>query len=424
VNRRTVILLGAAVLASVLPPSLLAAAAGAPAQAALLGQVSGARAYQHVLALSQKIGPHVAGTPADRTSAQYIASQLRRDGYPVEWQAFPFAYFKVISVALTVPSAPSLALRPRAMEYSPSTPKSGMTAPVADGGLGRPEELAAAPVSGKIALIARGGGLTFRQKAENAAVAGAVAVIIFNNQAGPLGGTLVHPTQIPVASLAGDDGQKLLALVRGRLVSAHLDIQTANEERTTWNLIATKPGAREPHRALVIGAHRDTVDGAPGANDNTSGVAVALELAEVLKDAPLGVTVRFVFFGAEELGLFGSDYYVQHLGPDSIIGMVNLDMEGVGTRLEVANYRGSDTLVRTAARIAAGLGIKVSETHQDGSDHQNFEKIGVPVVFLYRPDDPYYDTPSDTVDRVDPALLETSARLALAIVLEVAGPGR
>lgn len=421
-TRRSLVLLAAAALASVPPPGLLAPAAGAPAQAALLGEVSGARAYRHVLALSQKIGPHMAGTPVDRTSAEYIAGQLARDGYPVEWQAFSFTYFNVRAVALMVPSAPSLALRARAMEYSPSTPQGGVTVAVVDGGRGRPEDLAA--VSGKIALVERGGGLTFRQKAENAAAAGAIAAIIYNNQPAGLGGTLVHATRIPVVSLSGDDGQKLLALVRAGATTAHLDVQTANEARTTWNLIATKPGVREPHRVLVVGAHRDTVEDAPGANDNTSGVAVVLELAEVLKDVPLGTTVRFVFFGAEEEGLFGSDYYVQHPGPDPIVGMVNLDMEGVGARLEIANYRGPDTLVRTASRLAADLGIKVSETHEDGSDHQNFEKIGVPVVFLFRPDDPYYDTPRDTVDRVDPALLETSARLALAVVLDVAGPGR
>lgn len=104
--------------------------------------------------------------------------------------------------------------------------------------------------------------------------------------------------------------------------------------------------------------------------------------------------------------------------------MVNLDMEGVVSRLEVATSRGSDTLVRIAARLAAELGIAVSVTRERGSDHENFERVGVPVVFLFRPDDPYYDTPRDTVDRVDPALLEASARLALAVVLEVAGPAR
>ncbi len=405
-------------------PAAVRALAGAPGwDRQLLSEVSGRRAYQHVIELAQKIGPHAAGTPADRTSGEYVAAQLARDGYAVERQAFPFPYFAVRAQTLAVPSAPSLALHARAMMYSGSTPAGGITAGVVDAGRGRPEDLQRAGARGKLALIERGG-LTFRQKADNAAAAGALAAIIYNNQPGALGGTLGRPSPFPVVSLPGSEGQRLLELVRAGTVTAHLEVQTVNEQRTSWNIIGTKPGARDPHRVLVVGAHRDTVEEAPGANDNTSGVAVALELAEVLKHVPLGQTVRFVFFGAEEEGLFGSAYYVAHPGPDPISGMVNLDMEGVGSRLEVATSRGSDTLVRIAARLAAELGIAVSVTRERGSDHENFERVGVPVVFLFRPDDPYYDTPRDTVDRVDPALLEASARLALAVVLEVAGPAR
>ncbi len=422
-NQRHLVLVAAAALASVVPLAVLAPLAGAP-ESALLSRVSGARAYQHVLALAQKIGPHASGTPADRTSAEYIAGQLSRDGYLVEWQAFSFPFFEARSVALSVPPALQLALHPRAMEYSPSTSAGGLTASIVEAGLGRPEDLARAVATGKIALIERGGGLTFQQKAQNAAAAGALAAILYNNQPAELGGTLIHPTRIPVVSLSGDEGRKLLAHARAGAVTAHLDVETINEARNTWNIIGTKSGRGDPHRVLVIGAHRDTVEGAPGANDNTSGVAVSLELAEVLKDVPLGLTVRFVFFGAEEIGLFGSDFYVRHPGPDPIVGMINLDMEGVGPRLEVANYRGSDVLVQRAARLAADLGIRVSSTREAASDHVNFERIGIPVVFLFRPDDPYYDTPRDTVDRVDPTLLEVSARLALAIVQDVAGPGR
>jgi Zn-dependent M28 family amino/carboxypeptidase len=147
-------------------------------------------------------------------------------------------------------------------------------------------------------------------------------------------------------------------------------------------------------------------------------------VAEVLRHTPLAPTVRFIFFGAEEYGPYGSEYYVQHMSPASVVGMVNLDMEGVGDRLQLAWDRGSDELVRSAARIAERLGIRVTMQRSPGSDHQSFERVGVPVVFLFRPDDLYYDTPKDTVDRVEPRLLEVSARLATAIVLDLAGAGK
>lgn len=407
----------AAVCALALPLTGVLHARG---QGALLSQISGARAYQHVLALSQKIGPHVAGTPEDRTAAAYIADQLARDGYRVEWQAFPFPYFSVRAVALRVPSSPSLKLHPRPMEYSPSTPEGGLTAPLVEAGLGLAEDLRSRPLAGKIVLVRRGA-LPFREKAENAAAAGALAVIIYNTSPGDMAGTLVHPSRIPVVSLSGEEGRQLLEVVRAGAVTVELNVQTVSEERTTWNIIGTKPGRGDEHHVLVVGAHRDTVEGAPGANDNSSGVAAALEVAEVLRQVALRVTVRFVFFGAEEEGLFGSSYYVHHLDPDPIVGMVNLDMEGVGERLEVATLHGSDALARTAVRLAGDLGIRVVTAHENGSDHVNFESIGVPVAFIFRPDDPDYDTPRDTVDRVVPALLEVSARLAAAVVIEVAG---
>jgi aminopeptidase YwaD len=398
-----------------------------PGQAAppsdLLHEVSGARAYEHVLALSQRIGPHVAGTLEDRTSADYIARQIAKDGYAVEWQAFTFPFFTVRAVGLTVPAHPTLTLHPRGMLYSPSAPPGGIAADLVDAGIGRPEDIRGKALAGKIALIARGT-LPFREKAMNAAAAGAAAAIIYNSRAEEFSGYLGRDVKIPVVAIPGAEGLQLLDLVRSGPISVRLNLQTVNETRTTWNIIATKPGVRDPHRVLVVGAHRDTVENAPGANDNTSGVAVALEVAGALSRTPLSATVRFVFFGAEELGLYGSDYYVKHMGADRVIGMVNLDMEGVGERLQLAWDRGSDSLVMVAARLAEQLGIKVQVARSPGSDHMNFERAGIPVVVLFRPDDPSYDTPKDTVDRVDPKLLEVSGRLAVAIILTVAGAGQ
>ena len=396
---------------------------GARGQSSPVTDVSGSRAYEHVLALAQRIGPHVAGTPQDRTSGAYIADQLTRDGYAVEWQPFPFPYFAVHAVSLAVRPGSPLALHPRAMLYSPPTPAGGITADLVDVGLGRPEDLRGVAVAGKIALIKRGQ-LRFHEKVQNAAAAGAVAAVIYNSEPRDFGGVVGQGTKIPVVSLSGAEGEQLLALVRAGTVGVVLDVQTTNEERTTWNIIGTKPGSPGERRVLVVGAHRDTVEGAPGANDNTSGVAVALEVAHVLRQVPLTLTVRFVFFGAEEEGLYGSEYYVHHMGSDPVAGMVNLDMEGVGERLELATFRGTDSLVKSAARVANRLGIRVTVARSEGSDHVNFEAVGVPVVFLFRPDDPDYDTPKDTADRVDPKLMEVSARLATAVVLDVAAAGR
>lgn len=77
-----------------------------------------------------------------------------------------------------------------------------------------------------------------------------------------------------------------------------------------------------------------------------------------------------------------------------------------------------------AQQNAEQLGIKAQLARSPGSDYVKFEHAGIPVVFLFRPDDLYNHTPKDTVDRVDAKLLEISARLATAIVVSVSRAAR
>ncbi len=105
------------------------------------------------------------------------------------------------------------------------------------------------------------------------------------------------------------------------------------------NLLATIPGTRFPELVLEISAHYDTVPGTVGADDNTSGVAVLLEVARLLKEQAPACTVRLCFFAAEEPGLLGSKYHMEQLIAqgeiDALIGLLNMD--GVGYYTEEEN---------------------------------------------------------------------------------------
>lgn len=68
---------------------------------------------------------------------------------------------------------------------------------------------------------------------------------------------------------------------------------------------------------MYVTAHYDSVPFSPGANDNGSGTSVMLEMARVLKSVPSDKEIRFIAFGAEELGLLGSSHYVDHLSEKS-----------------------------------------------------------------------------------------------------------
>ncbi|MEM8545982.1 MAG: M28 family peptidase [Cyanobacteria bacterium P01_H01_bin.119] len=102
---------------------------------------------------------------------------------------------------------------------------------------------------------------------------------------------------------------------------------------TSYNVIAERQGTSDKH--IILGAHYDTDPSSAtldrsaleGTNDNASGVGVLLELAERQVQDPT-VTSKFVFFGAEEIGLIGSDFYANSLSEDEIadsLFMLNLD---------------------------------------------------------------------------------------------------
>jgi len=403
-------LLGAvlvAVLVAVAPPQLGAAPA-LPAAASPEG------ALRHVAALSRQIGPRAAGTPGYLAAVEYVEGQMRAMGYEVERQPFSFLYFEARSAVLRIGGAEGEELRPGILQYSAATPPAGIEGTLAAAGLGRADEVSRASVGGRIALIERGD-LTFREKVETAAAAGALAVVIYNNRPGAApGATLGAPSRIPAVLISLEAGERLLAQLRQGAVRVHLRVETVTEQRPTWNVIGRRPG-REA-RTIVIGGHLDSVEESPGANDNASGIAAALEAARLLASTPLGLSVEIVGFGAEELGLFGSAHYVRERG-SRVAGMINMDMVGRGP-LMVGNSGSDGRMVELGARVAARLGLRVERFRLGLSDHVNFERAGIPALFIHTGDDPAIHTPGDMLERLEPQRMADAARLAAAAALE------
>jgi len=395
---------------------LLAFLLAAPALAApALPAASAENTLRHLTVLSQQIGPRPSGAPAYLRAVEYVEGQLRALGYEVARQPFNFLYFEARGASLQVVGGE--ALRPVVLEYSAATPAPGMEAPLVPTGLGRREEVQRAGVEGRIALVQRGE-ITFREKVETAAAAGAVGVVVYNNRSGPVqGATLITPSRIPAVIISQEEGERLLARLRQGAVRVQLRVDTLTEQRPTWNVIGRRAGRSA--RTVVIGAHLDSVEVSPGANDNGSGIAAALEAARLLANVPLEFSVEIVGFGAEERGLLGSAHYVRERG-NQVAGMVNMDMVGVGT-LQVGNGSGSGPLIDAAERIAARLGLRLPRFRLPGaSDHASFERAGIPTVFIHTGDDPLIHTPNDVLERVDARLMAQAAQLAAAVALEAA----
>ncbi len=405
-------------LAGILLLALLLAASGwAQALAApALPAASAENTLRHLTVLARQIGPRPSGTPAYLRAAEYVEAQLRALGYVVERQPLTFLYFEARGSTLRVVSSGE-AIPTVVPEYSAATPAQGVEAPIVDGGFGRPEELQRAGVGGRVALVQRGpAGFFFRDKVANAAAAGALGIVIYNNLPAPVQQvTLLQPARIPAVLISQEAGQRLLALLRQGEVRVHLGVDTVTEQRTTWNVIGRRPG-RLP-RTVVVGGHLDSVQISPGANDNGSGIAAALEAARLLASAPLELSVEIVAFGGEERGLLGSAHYVRERA-GQVAGMVNMDMVGVGT-LQVGNGGGNGPLVDAAERIGARIGLRLPRFRLPGaSDHASFEQAGIPTVFIHTGDDPLIHTPNDVLERVDPHLMAQAAQLAATVALE------
>jgi aminopeptidase Y len=218
------------------------------------------------------------------------------------------------------------------MSYSGSgdvtAPVTALAAPPADGTPGCEASDFVGFPAGNIALIRRGV-CTFAIKATNAFNAGASGVVIYNNQPGVINGTLGSgfTLNIGVTSVTQAVGDQLAA-TPGLVLRLKTD--TFRGIATTYNVFAeTKNG--DPNNVVMAGAHLDSVNAGPGINDNGSGSAALIEIAEQMAKVKPRNMVRFAWWGAEESGLVGSNFYMDNLTQaerDRITLYLNFDMIG------------------------------------------------------------------------------------------------
>ena len=265
------------------------------------------------------------------------------------------------------------------------------------------------------------GEITFEEKVTRVAEAGAVAAIIYNNQGGLFPGRLEDDADIPAVAISAEDGERLLGMMGdGELaVTVAVEMEIYNSR----NIVAELPGTSGDGRALIIGAHYDTTPGSQGANDNATGVAVLMTAAEELAEAELPFNLRLMLFGAEEIGLLGSEHYADGLPLEervSIIGMVNIDSVGSGGGLVVT---GDARLTQRALTHAEAHGIEAREgrSGMGGSDHASFQRRGMPALFLLGEDLSRINSPRDTIEFVEPELVGAAASVVLGIVDQLVG---
>lgn len=200
------------------------------------------------------------------------------------------------------------------------------------------------------------------------------------------------------------------------------------DKKSTANVIGFIRGT-DPEvgdEIIVISAHHDHLGkGHLGANDNASGIAAMLAIAQWVKqqDSAPKRTLAFMAFGAEEDGMVGSTFYVKNpsssLPTGKVVQVINLDMVGsyssknyvaaMGTFAKMPSRKLLGALKATAPykKLAVGMGGRAR-----GSDYEPFCNIGIPYVFFWTPDAKCYHGTCDKADKIDLAHMAQISNLA------------
>jgi aminopeptidase YwaD len=292
-----------------------------------------------------------------------------------------------------------------------------------------------------------------RYKAHNAKQHGAAGILVVNGPRGVFGGPddikplermgVFGETPLPFGQMRRDALQGMLdqyglkldqlqqqmdeqlkpAVLDMSYVTAHLKVDLVHETSQTRNVIALLPGTERPDEYIIIGAHIDHIGHGelgslvpaaelaalpeaervhPGADDNASGVAGTLELARYFAERGGNQrTLVFMNFGAEELGILGSQYFVQHPTCDlsKVVAMINLDMIG-RVKDNIITVQGMGSAVEWKGLFdSLGLDSPLRITRFDdmvgGSDYTSFSSAGLPVLNFFSGFHGDYNRPSD-----------------------------
>ena len=234
--------------------------------------------------------------------------------------------------------------------------------------------------------------------------------------------------------------------VAGFALPARIDLTTkvVREKQTGRNVVAYLPATNAiPDKPwLIIGAHYDHLGHGTrgtslankdeagqihhGADDNASGAAAILAIAEKLSKTPMRRNLMFTLWSGEEIGLVGSNAFVTKppVPLDQVAAYINFDMVGrmQNNKLAVDGVGSSPVWARILERanVAAGFDLATNPDPYQPTDSSNFNQAGLPTLFFTTGSHPDYHRPSDTADKIDYADLDRIVDFAAAVIQGVA----
>lgn len=384
-------------------------------------RISGARAMEF---LGQFDFIREAGTEGELAAAEKIRKYLEQNvsgpGITFREEPFSFEESRILEARLVV-------TEPYQKEYSVvgcagcgSTPENGLEAPflyVENG-----DEISLAYARGKIVLVNGIVRKAFYQKLVEAGAAGFVMLsgtpIDEGEDLRPARRSLrgVEETPIQGVTVHYKDAVELVERGASRV---RLILRQEKEKRISRNLILRIDGSQRADEILTVSAHYDSVPEGPGAYDNMAGAAIVMELCRYFSVHRPRRTIEFLWFGAEEKGLYGSLNYVERHSEELASHRFNMNVDLAGQTIggTVIGVTGNPEICQILSAYTHEAGMGVSLKHQIwGSDSNSFAWKGVPAMTLNR-DGFGMHTRHDTAALISAWSLERSSRL-LAMMAE------
>jgi hypothetical protein len=391
-------------------------------------------AWDIVEGLTTEVGQRMAGTEAEARARDWAVRKLKALGFSnvrIEPFAMPVWTRGPESAQILAPYPQKLVVA--ALGNSASTGPQGITGEVV--GFDTLAELEAAPddlVRGKIAFVSHAMPRTqdgssygaFRGPRSRgpslASRKGALAIVIrsigTDHHRNPHAGVMsfeegVKP--IPAGALSIPDAEQLQRILRHAKgpVTMHLTLVSQVTQGQSGNVIAEVVGRDPKALPILVAGHLDSWDLGTGAIDDASGVAITTAAAKRIMDSgrPLR-TIRVVWFGAEEVGLFGGIEYSRRYPANQHYAIAESDF-GADRVWKVDSRLGKDreAEARMLQTALQPLGIVPGALDKaEGSDIEPLLNAGAPGVSLSQDGTYYFDvhhTPDDTLDKVDPEAL-------------------
>jgi hypothetical protein len=459
-------LLAALVSAAALPALTSAAAQPVPVAAAQPGTpipdaeriaalrddalVNDRYAWEIAEGLTTEVGPRLAGTEAEARARAWAVRRLTAMGFSnVHVEEFEMPVWVRGEERAEIISPFSQPLVVTALGNSGSTPANGLTAEVVE--YASVEALEAAPdsaVRGRIVFITHSMprtqdgsgygqfGAPRRAGPSIASRKGAAGIVIrsigTDYHRNPHTGVQnwaegVRP--IPAGALSLPDAEQLQRILsRGQPVRMRLTLTPRQiGRRRSGNVIAEVPGTDPSAGVVLIGGHLDSWDLGTGAFDNAAGVAITAAAARRIMDVGRPRrTIRIVWFGAEEVGVFGgTDYFNRHRAENNVVFVAESDFGADRIwRIDRSFDPGASAVGERVADLLAPLGIVRGTAAGSGSaDLGAWSQAGVAAISLRQDGTRYFDfhhTPDDTLDKIDPSQLRQNVAAWTAMLAVVA----